>query len=88
MKWAIYIALVLLTGCASPKNTFSALPVQHTVRPGETIASIALKYYGPENRLEGESAILAANPEIKDIETSKGIRLKSVVLTIPRLKGK
>ena len=88
MNWAIYIAIVLLTGCASPTNTFSHLPVQHTVQPGETIASIALKYYGPENRLEGARAILAANPEILGIEASEGIRLQSVVLTIPRFKGK
>jgi len=83
----MYIAIALLMGCASPKNTFSALPVQHTVRPGETIASIALKYYGQENRLKGASAILAANPEILEIEMQKGgIPLKSLVLTIPRLK--
>jgi hypothetical protein len=88
MKWAIYIATALLMGCASPKNTYSAFPLQHTVLPGETIASIALKYYGQENRLEGASAILAANPEIRDIEMEKGIRPESMVLTIPRLKDK
>ena len=87
MKWAIYIATAILMGCASPINTFSALPVQHTVLPGETIASIAQKYYGSDNRLVGARAILEANPNIRDIEMEKGIRPEPVVRIIPRLEN-
>lgn len=88
MKRLASIAMTILMGCASSKSIQLTLPVQHTVQHGETIADIAQRYYGDENRSEGINAIFKANPEIKRIERGPGIPSNPLVLTIPKLEEK
>ena len=88
MKRLICISAAFLMGCARFKSTQSTLPMQHTVEHGETISSIAQRYYGHEKQSEGMKAILKANPEIKTLEYSPGIRPSLVVLTIPKVEEK
>ncbi len=80
LKKLAVLSLMILAGCASPKVASPTLPAIHTVMPGETIATIAEKYYG-QRQAEGYQAILKANPQIKDAAA----RGNALVLTIPKL---
>ncbi len=82
MKGIAILVCLLLAGCASPQPTRVALPTGHTVQRGESLALIAQRYYGEENRSEGIKAIMRANPQIG---RGPGIQTK-LVLTIPKLK--
>ena len=82
MKGIATLLCILLVGCATPQSGKVSLPTEHAVQRGESLALIAQRYYGRENRSEGIKAIWRANPQIGK---GKGIQTK-VVLTIPKLK--
>jgi hypothetical protein len=82
MKGFVTLLCLLLAGCATPKQSQEiALPAEHVVQPGETLAFIARRYYGEERRSEGLKAIVAANPHI----TPRPKMSKQLVITIPKL---
>lgn len=82
MKWFTSLGLLVLIGCTTLKESTPTLPLQHTVQPGETVDSLARRYYGEELYPEGFQAILKANPQLKNA----GTRANSLVLTIPKLE--
>ena len=60
------------------------LPVVHEVKRGESISSLALRYYGPDRREEGATAIKKANPQIIQWE-SRPLSAEPKLLQIPAL---
>jgi len=82
MKGIATILCLLLVGCATPQSGEVSLPTQHAVQRGESLALIAQRYYGRENRSDGIKAIVNANPQIGQ---GPGIQSR-LVLTIPKLK--
>ncbi len=81
MKGITTLLCLLMIGCASAHQARVSLPATHIVQRGETLALIAGRYYGQENRSQGMKAVMKANPKIG---RGPGIQ-EQLVLTIPEL---
>ena len=64
MKWTCISISLFLAVSASAQQPESIWPQYHKVQYGETIASLAEKYYGAQNLHDGITAILRVNPHI------------------------
>ena len=75
------VPLLLIGGCLSARRPEVVLPVEHEVRGGESLFTIARAYYGETKVAEGIRAIIEANPDM-----GGGPLPVKVVLTIPALE--